>query len=93
VTPEVTFVDRPLPPWARARLVALAPGEERAYTEAEWRGALVVVERGTIELECVVGRRWRFEQGAVLWLAGLPLRALRNAGSGPALLSAVSRAG
>ncbi|MBA2533395.1 MAG: hypothetical protein H0V21_00120 [Rubrobacter sp.] len=55
------------------------------------RGALVVVERGEIELECERGTRRRFGRGSVLWVSGLPLRALRNSGRGPALLVAVSR--
>lgn len=34
------------------RQVLIAPGSEYAYDESEWDDALVVVERGTIELEC-----------------------------------------
>jgi hypothetical protein len=87
----VTLVGRRLPPCVHARLLTIGPGATRLYAEAEWRGALVVVERGVIELECVGGRCWRFKQGDVLYLAGLPLRVLRNATSEPAVLSAVSR--
>lgn len=87
----VTLIDRRLPDWAQARLCILAPGERRIYEDAEWRGALVVVERGVIELECVGGDRWRFEEGDVLYLGGLPLRALHNAGNRQAVLSALSR--
>jgi quercetin dioxygenase-like cupin family protein len=73
------------------RAVAVAPGSERAYNEAEWRDAIVSVTRGEIELECVGGTRHRFGRGDVLWLAGLPLRALHNRGDEPALLVTVSR--
>jgi quercetin dioxygenase-like cupin family protein len=73
------------------RAVAVAPGTERPYVEAEWRDALVSVTRGEIELECLGGSRQRFRTGDVLWLAGLPLRALCNRGSEPALLVCVSR--
>jgi quercetin dioxygenase-like cupin family protein len=73
------------------RAVAVAPGSERAYEEAEWRDAIVSVTRGEIELECVGGTRHRFRRGDVLWLAGLPLRALHNRGDEPALLVTVSR--
>jgi len=73
------------------RAVAVAPGCERAYDEAEWRDAIVSVTRGEIELECVGGTRHRFTRGDVLWLAGLPLRALCNRGDEPAFLVAVSR--
>jgi hypothetical protein len=60
------------------RRVAVAPGCALAYDEADWRGALVVVEQGRIELEGMGGGRRTFERGAVLGLVGLPLRALHN---------------
>ncbi len=72
-------------------MVTVAAGRERTYDEAEWRDALVVVERGEIELECLGGSRHRFRRGDVLWLTGLPLRVLRNRGLVPAVLTAVSR--
>jgi hypothetical protein len=74
------------------RVVELPPGGERPYDAAEWAGALVIVDRGDIELACSDGRRPRFAGGAVLWLAGLPVRELRNPGSVPAVLVAVRRA-
>jgi hypothetical protein len=87
----VTLMGRTLPAWARVRLLTLGPGQAHPYVDAEWRGALVVVERGAVELEWAGGRRSRCERGDVLYLAGLPLRALRNAAGEPAMLSAVSR--
>jgi hypothetical protein len=71
--------------------VVLAPGAERAYREAEWRDALVVIERGEVDLELIGGGRCRLRQGAVIWLTGLPLGTIRNPGSEPALLVATSR--
>ena len=71
--------------------VPVAPGCERAFDEADWRGALVVVERGEIDLDCLNGDSRRFGRGDMLWLSGLPLRALCNRGGEPALLIAVSR--
>ena len=68
------------------RRVAVAPGGSRAYDEAEWSEALVVVERGRIELEGLSGARRTFERGAALWLAGVPLRALHNHGREPAVM-------
>jgi hypothetical protein len=73
------------------RVVAVPPGRARAYDAAEWRGALVLVARGEIELEGVSGGRERFARGALLSLDGLPLRALHNRGAGPASLVAVVR--
>jgi hypothetical protein len=88
---RLACLDRPLPPAFERREIALAPGRERAYDEAEWRGALVIVDRGEIELECLSGTSRRFGCGDILWLVGLPLRALHNRGSQPALIVAVSR--
>ena len=71
--------------------MAVAPGRTRAYDEAEWSEAVVVVARGRIELEGLSGARWTFERGAVLWLVGLPLRALHNHGREPAVMVAFTR--
>jgi quercetin dioxygenase-like cupin family protein len=73
------------------RAVEVEPGEHRIYHDAEWNDALVIVARGEIELECLSGTRHRFRRGDLLWLTGLPLRALHNPGHDPATLVAVSR--
>ena len=68
------------------RIVSVPPGGSRAYDEADWRDALVLVVRGEIELG---GER--FGRGSVLSLAGLRVRALHNHGAEPAELVAVRR--
>jgi hypothetical protein len=73
------------------RVVEIPPGGARPYDGAEWAGALVVVDRGEIELDCLDGGRPRFAGGAVLWLAGLPVRSLRNPGAVPAVIVAAYR--
>jgi quercetin dioxygenase-like cupin family protein len=73
------------------RAVGLEPGGHRIYNESEWGDAVVVVASGEIELECLRGTTRGFKCGDVLWLTGLPLRALRNRGPEPVLLLAVSR--
>jgi quercetin dioxygenase-like cupin family protein len=88
---RLSFLGRRLPAAFETRQITLSPGRERAYDEAEWGDALVVVERGEIELECVGGARQHLRRGAVVWLTGLPLRALHNRGSEIAVLVAVSR--
>ncbi len=81
-----------LDPGFRRWEVALPPGSERAYDEAEWHDALVVVEYGEIELESMPGERGRFGRGSVLCLTGLELRLIRNPAREPTVLVAFSRA-
>jgi hypothetical protein len=73
------------------RTVTLPAGSMRLYDQAEWDDALVVVQKGVVELEGLSGRRWRFPCGAMIWLTDLPVRALHNPGDEPALLCAISR--
>ena len=86
-----SFLGSWVPPAFEVRRIVVDSGAERAYDEAEWLDAIVVVERGELELECSQGARRRFRRGDVLFLVGLPLRALRSCGRGPAILTAVSR--
>jgi len=90
---RLTFLGKRLPAAFEAREITVSPGHERAYDEAEWRDALVVLERGEIELECFGGASQHLQRGAVVWLTGLPLRALHNHGKEDAVLVAVSRRG
>jgi hypothetical protein len=89
---ELSFLQMPLPRGFELRLVDIAAGTQIPYEPAAWDDALVVVEAGEVELECTAGGRRTFGTGAVMFLTGLPLRALHNRGPQPALLAAVSRA-
>jgi hypothetical protein len=73
------------------RTVALEPGSTLAYDEEEWRGALITVESGELELEMRCGRSSFFQQGDLLWFQGLPLARLHNRGDEPTVLVAASR--
>jgi hypothetical protein len=75
---RLSFPGRPLPGWFEVRVVVVAPGRERAFDDAEWRDALIVVERGEIELECLGGTCWRCGRGDVLWFIGLPVCTLHH---------------
>jgi uncharacterized protein len=75
----------------RIRAIAIAPGDERPYDTADWCDAIVSVERGELELECVSGARRRFTHGSLLWLCDLPLRTLRSTGTDAVLLVSFSR--
>jgi hypothetical protein len=86
-----SFLGRPIADGFDVRWAMVAPGRPRAFEEAEWEGALVVVERGRIELECVNGARRSFGRGSVLWLAGRSLCAVRCYGDEPSVLLVVSR--
>ena len=90
---RLSFLGRPLPPAFELLVVTLPPGHDRPLAPAEWRDALVVVERGTVELVRARGERLRFSGGAVIALAGLPLRALRGVGRETAVLAVVRRRG
>jgi quercetin dioxygenase-like cupin family protein len=87
----ITFLGRTLGPSFRSRTVTIAPGGTLAYDEADWRDALVVVECGTVVVECHAGGRRTFGSGDVLWLTGIGARALHNDGAESAVLVAVSR--
>ena len=73
------------------RVVTVAPGDARPYDPDEWFDAIVVVETGEVDLEGRGGSLARFRVGDILWLTGLPLRALHNRGPEPVRLVAVSR--
>jgi hypothetical protein len=90
---RLSFLGRPLPAAFELLVVTLAAGRERPYEPVEWRDAIVVVERGAVELEGARGGRVRFEGGDVLSVSGIPLRALRNPGTEPTVLSVVRRRG
>ena len=74
----------------RRRSVALAPAEELILDPSVWMDAVVFLDAGELELECVLGERRSFAAGAVLRLSP-PVRVLRNPGACPARLVAISR--
>lgn len=74
----------------RRWVVDLAAAEELTIDASPWRDAIVFLEAGEVELECVAGERRRFAAGAVLCLR-TPVRLLRNSGSQSARLIAISR--
>lgn len=87
----LSFLGVRLPPSVRLRVVAIVAGGTHRYDPADWRDALVVVERGQIELSCCDGSRLRFGRGAVLYLERLPLHQLYNPHRETLVLVAVSR--
>ena len=84
-------VTGPLPDGFERWSVSLAPGELKASAAAEWSGALIVVDRGEVEVGCFAGSSATFVAGDVLALSCLPLRWLRNLGPEEARIVAVRR--
>lgn len=78
-------------PSFRTRTITLAPGADRPHDEDEWRGALVVVDAGEIELCCAAGGSRTFAAGSVLWFTGLDLVRVRNPGPGEAVFRGITR--
>jgi hypothetical protein len=87
----VSFLGRRLPPWVELRLVVIPSGCTHPFDPGDWRSALIVVERGPIELELRNGNRVRWPHGYVGTLSGLSLRALHNRGDRAAVITGVSR--
>ncbi len=82
----------PLPAGFSRRVLQVAPGlglELEASCPAD---AIVVVEKGEVEVECRSGTRRRFGRGAMIPIARLPIARLRSVGPGPLVVVAVSRA-
>jgi hypothetical protein len=73
--------------------VVLAPGDSRPTRPADWAGCLVLVERGSIEVDCDAGGSRSFAAGDLLALDWLPLRTLRSSGADEACLLAIRRCG
>jgi hypothetical protein len=89
----LSFLHRPLPPRFELLVITLAPGRDRPFAASEWRDAVAIVERGAIELEDTDQECLRLRCGAVLSLSGLHVRALRNPGTEPAVVTVVRRRG
>jgi len=72
------------------RVIELEPGQELSRGLGAWRGAILFLTEGEVELECVGGQRRRFGAEAVLCLTSTACL-LRNSGTEPARLIAISR--
>lgn len=75
----------------RRQELRIAPDDWYAPTAAQWRGALVLLVRGDVELHCRYGEVRLFRQGAVLCFDGTGVRALHNPGTCTTVLAGYSR--
>jgi hypothetical protein len=88
---RITFLGTRCPKDFRLHTLTLDPRGTIDYRPADWADALVVVERGALEVECRGGARAQFDAGAILAFAALAVRRLRNPSSKPLVLSILSR--
>jgi hypothetical protein len=86
---DALFCD-PLPEGFSRRVFRVAPGLELGLEPGGLPDAIVVVEQGELELECLGGTCRHFGCGSMIPLALLPVARLRSVGSGPLVLVAVS---
>ena len=89
--PAASFQRGRLPDGFERWTVVVPRGARRRTSAAEWRGAIVLIERGTVEVGCLMGGRATFVAGDLLALGWLPLKWIRNAGSDEVRIVAVRR--
>ena len=61
---RLSFLGRELPEAFVLKILTLAPESEEPYREEDWADAIVIVERGELEVECQAGGRKLFRRGA-----------------------------
>jgi hypothetical protein len=88
---RLSLLSRRQRPAFERRVLVLAVGGVLDVVQADWRDGLVEVVQGEISLELSDGQWHRVAAGDVLWLYGLPVRALHNCGVGVAVLAALRR--
>ncbi|MBA4170927.1 MAG: hypothetical protein H0X68_11050, partial [Chloroflexi bacterium] len=90
---QARLVRDDLPPTFTRWRVTLPPGSARLTRAHSWTGVLVLIEQGSLEVECMAGGRQTFKRGDLLALGWLPLRTLHNPGPSPTMLLAMRHAG
>jgi hypothetical protein len=91
---DASFLERhDLPAGFERWRVVIPPGATRATHAAEWAGALVRVESGTLEVWCLAGGHEAFHAGDLVALGWVPITELRNPGTTPVRIVAVRRRG
>ena len=78
-----------LPEGFSRRVYRVAPG--CVLARAHLSDAILLIEQGELEIECLAGSGRSFGRGSMIAIAGLPVARLRNTGPQPLVLVAVSR--
>ena len=86
------LVHAPLPEGFSRRVFRVGPGLALDMERFRLPDAIVVVEQGGLELECLAGTCRSFGRGSMIPVARLPVARLRSVGPSPLVLVAVSRA-
>ncbi len=87
------LLGRPIPESFPVTRLTIPPGSARLTRAPLWADALVVVQRGDVEVESAAGARETFHPGDVLCLEGVDVRLLRNPGPAEAELVSIRRSG
>lgn len=86
------FFRTPLPVGFVRHVYRAAPGRDVALDPAPPRDAIVVVERGELEIRCTEGGCRRFGRGSMIPIGHVSVAQLRSVGSRPVVLVAIARA-
>jgi hypothetical protein len=81
-----------LPSWLQREIVRIPPRGTLDYESVTWRGALAVLEHGSVMLSTAGGAYLDLDQGAVVCLDRIRVATIRNTGSEPAVIVVVRRA-
>ncbi len=88
---RLSFLDAAVPPAFEVRFLLVPHGRGPASFEVDQRDALIVIERGEVDLVGAHGTACRFVRGDIVCLRAVPLRQLRATGADPALVAVVRR--
>ena len=85
------FLGRRVPDEFGVRRISIPPGAERRSIGGEWRGSIVLLERGAVELASAAGARRTFGPGDLLCLDWVDCERIVNIGAEEARLVAIDR--
>lgn len=86
-----SFLGRRVPDEFGVRRILIAPGAGRRATAREWRGSIVLLERGAVELVSAAGARRVFGPGDLLCPEWVACERIVNIGAEEAWLVAIDR--
>ena len=91
MTSPFSLLGRALPASIARVVHEIAAGDQISCDGDDWRDALAVVERGSVEIQTLHGGSLHLEEGASFSLASLDSAVIRSARDAGAVVSAVRR--